>query len=105
MTNNDRRFEQQDTLHTNETQPHPDRHVGQEPESRPSPLPHDHGDRTGHGGHGWMMALMCAPMLIIAMVLVATGTAGAGSIVVALGCMLMMAVMMRGMGGHGGGGR
>jgi hypothetical protein len=47
-------------------------------------------------------------MLVIAVALVASGTAGAGAIVVALGCTLMMALMMGGMGGmggHGGGDR
>ena len=51
-----------------------------------------------------MMMLMCAPMLVIVVVLVATGTAGIGSVVLAVGCMVMMALMMRGMGGHDGGG-
>ena len=51
-----------------------------------------------------MMMLMCAPMLVIVIALVASGTAGVGSIALAVGCMLMMAVMMRGMGDHGGGG-
>ena len=48
--------------------------------------------------------LMCAPMLVIVIALVASGTAGVGSIALAVGCMLMMAVMMRGMGDYGGGG-
>jgi hypothetical protein len=54
-----------------------------------------------HGGHGWMMIACCIPMLVIAVALVATGVAGPGLIVAAVGCTLMMAVMMRGM-GHGG---
>lgn len=56
----------------------------------------------GHGGHGWMMIACCIPMLVIAGVLVATGAASPGFLVVAVGCTLMMALMMRGM-GHGGG--
>ena len=56
----------------------------------------------GHSGHGWMMIACCIPMLVIAGVLVATGAASPGFLVVAVGCTLMMALMMRGM-GHGGG--
>lgn len=40
-------------------------------------------------------------MLVIAVVLVATGIVSAGFIVVALGCAAMMYVMMRAMGGGG----
>ena len=61
----------------------------------------DHGGHAGHGGHSWMMIACCIPMLIIAIVLVATGVAGAGFIFVALMCTAMMWMMMRGMsGGH-----
>ena len=56
---------------------------------------------SGHGGHGWMMIACCIPMLIIAVILVATGAASPGFLVAAVGCTLMMALMMRGM-GHGG---
>ena len=56
-----------------------------------------------HGGHGWMMIACCIPMLVIAVVLVATGVAGVGFIFAAAICTLMMALMMRGM--HGGDGR
>ena len=56
----------------------------------------------GHGGHGWMMIACCIPMLVIAGVLVATGAASPTFLVLAVGCTLMMALMMRGM-GHGGG--
>jgi hypothetical protein len=52
-----------------------------------------------HGGHGWMMIACCIPMLVIAIVLVATGVAGVGFIFVALMCTAMMAMMMRGMSG------
>lgn len=61
-----------------------------------------HGGHHGHGGHGWMMIACCIPMLVIAVVLVATGVASAGFLVAAVGCTLMMALMMGGM-GHGGG--
>ncbi|MEO5876300.1 MAG: hypothetical protein ABIS86_21850 [Streptosporangiaceae bacterium] len=74
---------------------------------------HDHGhdlgrpettkpDRHGgHGGHGWMMIACCVPMLVIAVVLVATGVVGFGFVFVAIMCTAMMALMMRGMGGEG----
>ena len=62
------------------------------------------GHAMGHGRHGLMMIACCIPMLIIAVVLVATGVIGFGFIVVALACTAMMALMMRGMGGMGHGG-
>ena len=56
-----------------------------------------------HSGHGhWAMIACCIPMLVIAVVLVATGVAGAGFIFAALLCTLMMALMMLGMSGAGG---
>jgi hypothetical protein len=55
-----------------------------------------------HGGHAWMMIACCVPMLVIAGILVATGTASPGFLAVAVGCTLMMALMMRGMGHHSG---
>lgn len=51
-------------------------------------------------GHGWMMIACCVPMLLIAVALVATGVASPGFLVIAIGCTLMMAIMMTGM-GHG----
>lgn len=53
-------------------------------------------------GHGWMMIVCCIPMLVIAIVLVATGVASAGFIVAAVMCTAMMAMMMSMMGGMGG---
>jgi hypothetical protein len=47
-----------------------------------------------------MMIACCIPMIVIAFTLVATGVAGAGVIVFAVMCTLMMAMMMGGM-GHG----
>ena len=55
-----------------------------------------------HGGHGWMMMLCCIPMLVIAVVLVATGVAGAGFIFVAIMCTAMMWMMMSAMSGGSG---
>lgn len=72
----------------------PDQHLGH---GTPAQQGHDHG---GHAGHNWMMIACCVPMLVIAIALVASGTVGAGVIVVALGCTLMMVLMMIGMGGH-----
>lgn len=69
------------------------------PHGMPGKDPHATG---GHAGHNWMMIACCIPMLAIAGILVATGVAGAGALVVAVGCTLMMAMMMGGM-GHGGG--
>ncbi|GAA2560527.1 hypothetical protein [Pseudonocardia hydrocarbonoxydans] len=71
----------------------------------PRANPHEtHPDSpTGHGGHkghGWTMIACCAPMLIIAIALFATGVAGIGFLVVAVVCTVMMAAMMGGM-SHG----
>ena len=68
----------------------------------PTGEPAHGGHQHGHGGHGWMMIACCIPMLVIAGVLVATGAASPGFLVVAVGCTLMMALMMRGM-SHAGG--
>lgn len=57
--------------------------------------------RVRHAGHGWMM-LGCVAMLVIAIVLVATGVAGVGFIFAAVMCAAMMAMMMNMMGGMGG---
>ena len=54
------------------------------------------------GGHGRMMIACCIPMLVIAGILVATGAASPSFLAVAVGCTLMMALMMRGMGDNGG---
>lgn len=55
--------------------------------------------RGGHSGHGWMMMICCVPMLVIAIVLVATGVASVGFIFVAVMCTAMMAMMMSMMSG------
>ena len=61
---------------------------------------HEHGS-AGHG-HGWMMIICCIPMIVIAIVLVATGVAGYGFLFVALMCTAMMAMMMGGGSSKGG---
>ena len=52
--------------------------------------------------HGWMM-VMCVPMAVIVIALVATGVASAGLLLAAVVCVAMMAVMMRAVSGGGGG--
>jgi hypothetical protein len=52
----------------------------------------------GHGAHIWICGVI---VLIALIVVVATGSAL--YLLPALGCALMMWMMMRGMGGHGGG--
>ena len=59
-------------------------------------------DKARHGGHGWMMIACCIPMLAIAVILVATGAVSPAFLAAAVGCTLMMALMMRGMGHDGG---
>lgn len=71
-------------------------------DSKPDHSTHD--DDGQKGGHGhWMMIACCIPMLVIAIVLVATGVAGAGFIFVAIMCTAMMWMMMRGMSSGTGG--
>ena len=61
----------------------------------------DDTQHAGHGrGHGLMMLACCVPMLLIAVALVASGAAGAGAILFALLCFVMMAAMMFTMPGH-----
>ena len=48
-----------------------------------------------------MMLICCIPMIAIVAVLIASGTAGSGALLWALGCVAMMAAMMFMMpGGH-----
>ena len=67
---------------------------------------HDHTDESSHGSghrsHSWLMIACCIPMLLFAVVLVATGVARPGFIFAAFACMAMMALMMRGMDSGGG---
>ncbi len=71
--------------------------------SRTPERPHEAGrpGRQGHGSHGWMMVVCCIPMLVIALGLVAVGAVSPGFLIVAVGCTIMMALMMVGMGGMG----
>ena len=45
-------------------------------------------------GHGWMMWLMCLPMVTFAVVLMTTTSAGAAALLPAILCIAMMALMM-----------
>jgi hypothetical protein len=78
-----------------------DREAHQQPRpDQEAPRGHDHG---GDGGHSrWMMIACCIPMLAIAIILAAAGVVSVGFIVVAIGCTVMMALMMGAM-SHGGG--
>ena len=58
----------------------------------PTPQPDEH--RAGGHGHSWMMIACCIPMILIAVVLVATGIASPGFLFVGFGCLAMMAAMM-----------
>ena len=56
-----------------------------------------HDGHGGHGGHRWMMIACCIPMLLVVAALLISGVAGAGAIVFAGVCVLMMWLMMRAM--------
>ena len=102
MTNNDTRSGPQDTPRRDYAgNDNGGQHVGHEVDR---PEEHQNHEAGGHSGHKWMMMACCVPMLAIAIALVVSGTAGAGVIILAIGCALMMALMMGGMGGHGHGG-
>jgi hypothetical protein len=60
------------------------------------------GHGKAHSGHGWMMIVCCIPMLVIAIVFVATGVAGVGFVFAAIMCTAMMVMMMRMMSGGDG---
>ncbi|MBV6761468.1 MULTISPECIES: hypothetical protein [Rhodococcus] len=60
----------------------------------------EHQGAGGHSRHRWMMIACCIPMLVVAVALIASGTVGIGSLVFALACLGMMAVMMFSMGGE-----
>ncbi|MGW5723402.1 hypothetical protein ACWEVP_45050 [Amycolatopsis sp. NPDC003865] len=69
-----------------------------EPDQHQHPAGSDHHGGHKSGGHGWMMIACCIPMLVIAVVLLATGVVGVNFLIVAIACTVMMALMMRGMG-------
>ena len=56
--------------------------------------------RSQRRGHGWMMIACCIPMLVVAVVLLAAGVVSPGFLflVAAIGCTVIMAVMMATMG-------
>lgn len=63
-------------------------------DNRSNPRTPNHED--GQSGHNHRMTVACCvPMLVIALVLVATGVVGTGFILVAIMCSAMMAMMMR----------
>ena len=64
----------------------------------PEPPPSAPARQPSHRGHGWMMAVVCLPMIAIGVLLVATGVASAWFLLAAAMCALMMVLMMRGMG-------
>ena len=68
-----------------------------------TPDQHEH-HQSGDLGHTLAMILCCIPMVAIALALVATGALPASFLLIAIACVAMMAVMMRGMdhtqGGH-----
>ena len=51
--------------------------------------------------HGWLMVICCVPMLVIAIVLVATGIVSLRFVGAAVMCTVMMVLMMRMMSGSG----
>ena len=71
----------------------------QSSERRPSAVRSTHAEhevpKGGHGGHGLLMIACCIPMLVIAVVLVATGVVNPGFLFAAIACTVMMALMMR----------
>jgi hypothetical protein len=46
-----------------------------------------------HGRHRWMMLACFVPLLVVAAALIFTGAVGTGSVVFAVACITMMAVM------------
>ena len=60
------------------------------PEFRPD----EGGDEGGSGHSHWMMIACCVPMIAIAIGLVVAGVVSVGFLIVAIGCLAMMAMMM-----------
>ena len=59
-----------------------------------TPQSDQHARRGGHMGHGLLMLVCCIPILVIAIVLVATGVASASFLFAAIACTVMMGMMM-----------
>ena len=59
-----------------------------------TPQSDQHARRRGHIGHGLLMIVCCIPILMIAIVLVATGVASASFLLAAIACTVMMGMMM-----------
>lgn len=60
-----------------------------------TPENNEGGNGDQSGGHArWVMIACCVPMIVIAVAFVVTGVVGAGYLLVAVGCLLMMALMM-----------
>ena len=55
-----------------------------------------HARHGGHMGHGLLMIVCCIPILVIAIVLVATGVASASFLFAVFACTVMMGGMSRG---------
>jgi hypothetical protein len=58
--------------------------------------PHRSGESgpSRRGRHRWMMLACFVPLLVVAAALIFTGAVGTGSVVFAVACITMMAVMM-----------
>ncbi|WP_020108139.1 hypothetical protein [Nocardia sp. 348MFTsu5.1] len=54
----------------------------------------EHQSSGGHSRHRQMMIVCCIPILVVAVALIISATVGIGSLVLALGCMGMLAAMM-----------
>jgi F0F1-type ATP synthase assembly protein I len=65
--------------------------TNQYPDPKQGPPVSEHG---GNGRHGLLMIACCVPIVAVVVLLVATGVAGAGVILVALGCIAMMPAMV-----------
>ena len=66
----------------------------QDASPNPTSLSKPAGQPRQHHGHGWMMWLMCLPMVLIVGYLLIIGAVGGGAILYALGCLIMMGAMM-----------
>lgn len=72
----------------------PDRSVQ---DNDPGKLANDRQEASRHGGHRWMMLLMCLPLVAFGLWQFAAG-GGWAPLLGGLGCFAMMAVMHLGMG-------